>query len=80
MTDFDSIDDVAARLAQVSYIADRELATTVYLAQALQKPLLLEGEAGVGKTELGQGAGRRPRRAADPVAVLRGHRRLAGAV
>ena len=52
MTDFDSIDDVAARLAQVSYIADRELATTVYLAQALQKPLLLEGEAGVGKTEL----------------------------
>ena len=52
MTDFDSIDDVAARLSQVSYIADRELATTVYLAQALQKPLLLEGEAGVGKTEL----------------------------
>ena len=52
MTDFQSIDDVSARLAEVDYITDRELATTVYLAQALEKPLLLEGEAGVGKTEL----------------------------
>jgi MoxR-like ATPase len=49
---FESIDDVMRRLADVDYIADRELATTVYLAQALEKPLLLEGEAGVGKTEL----------------------------
>ncbi len=40
------------RLADVDYIADRELATTVFLARALEKPLLLEGEAGVGKTEL----------------------------
>ena len=52
MTAFEDIDDVAACLAAVGYIADRELATTVYLAQALEKPLLLEGEAGVGKTEL----------------------------
>ncbi len=52
MTAFEGIDDVVARLADVGYIADRELATTVYLAQALEKPLLLEGEAGVGKTEL----------------------------
>ena len=52
MTNFQSIDDVSARLAKVDYIVDRELATTVYLAQALEKPLLLEGEAGVGKTEL----------------------------
>ena len=52
MTAFEGIDDVTARLAEVGYIADRELATTVYLAQALEKPLLLEGEAGVGKTEL----------------------------
>ena len=52
MTSFESIDDVAARLKQVSYLADRAIATTVYLAQELEKPLLLEGEAGVGKTEL----------------------------
>ena len=52
MTAFEGIDDVVARLAEAGYIADRELATTVYLAQALEKPLLLEGEAGVGKTEL----------------------------
>ena len=45
MTAFEGIDDVVARLADVGYIADRELATTVYLAQALEKPLLLEGEA-----------------------------------
>ena len=52
MTGFESIEEVVERLAAVDYIADRELATTVYLAQALEKPLLLEGEAGVGKTEL----------------------------
>ena len=52
MTAFESIDDVLARLAAQGYLADRALATTVYLAQALEKPLLLEGEAGVGKTEL----------------------------
>ena len=52
MAKFESIDDVTGRLADVDYIADRELATTVFLAQALEKPLLLEGEAGVGKTEL----------------------------
>ena len=43
---------VQAALAERSYIADRGLATTVYLQLALEKPLLLEGEAGVGKTEL----------------------------
>ncbi len=52
MSRFESIEDVTERLAAVDYIADRELATTVFLAQALEKPLLLEGEAGVGKTEL----------------------------
>ncbi len=48
----ESIDGVQAALAERSYIADRGLATTVYLQLALEKPLLLEGEAGVGKTEL----------------------------
>jgi MoxR-like ATPase len=41
-----------ARLEQQHYIADRGLATAVYLALKLQRPLLLEGEAGVGKTEV----------------------------
>ncbi len=48
----ESIDGVQAALAKRSYLADRGLATTVHLALALGKPLLLEGEAGVGKTEL----------------------------
>jgi MoxR-like ATPase len=52
VANFESIEDVTQRLADVDYIADRELATTVFLAQKLEKPLLLEGEAGVGKTEL----------------------------
>ena len=52
MANFESIEDVMRRLADVDYIADRELATTVFLAQSLEKPLLLEGEAGTGKTEL----------------------------
>jgi MoxR-like ATPase len=52
VANFESIEDVTRRLADVDYIADRELATTVFLAQKLEKPLLLEGEAGVGKTEL----------------------------
>jgi MoxR-like ATPase len=49
---FDSIDDVSARLAEQRYFADREIATTVFLAARLSKPLFLEGEAGVGKTEI----------------------------
>jgi len=49
---FESVDAVLRALRDVGYLADRELATTVFLAQALEKPLLLEGEAGVGKTEL----------------------------
>ncbi len=48
----ESIDGVQRALAERSYLADRGLATTVYLALKLGKPLLLEGEAGVGKTEL----------------------------
>ena len=49
---FPSIDALQAALAAESYIADRPLATSVYLALKLGKPLLLEGEAGVGKTEI----------------------------
>ncbi len=47
-----SIDELQVLLEQQAYIADRGLATSVYLALKLQRPLLLEGEAGVGKTEV----------------------------
>ena len=49
---FSSTDDVAARLASVGYIADVAIATTVFLAEKLERPILVEGPAGVGKTEL----------------------------
>ena len=49
---FESIEDVQSRLGLQDYVADRALATTVFLSSRLQKPLLLEGEAGVGKTEV----------------------------
>jgi MoxR-like ATPase len=47
-----SVDDVTALLAGQRYVCDRALATTLYLALTLQRPLFLEGEPGVGKTEL----------------------------
>src|SRR6267143_1589845 len=48
----DSVDDVIAGLAAHEYLADEGLATSIYLAMTLRRPLLLEGEAGVGKTEV----------------------------
>ena len=50
--DFASVDDVKERLQAVGYLASDAVATTVYLASELGKPLLVEGPAGVGKTEL----------------------------
>ncbi|MBI3360375.1 MAG: MoxR family ATPase, partial [Chloroflexi bacterium] len=47
-----SIDDLQATLRDQLYIADRGLATAIYLALKLGRPLFLEGEAGVGKTEV----------------------------
>ncbi|MDH3704853.1 MAG: MoxR family ATPase [Acidimicrobiia bacterium] len=47
-----SVDDVRRGLARHDYLADEGLATAVFLAMRLQRPLLLEGEAGVGKTEV----------------------------
>jgi len=49
---FSSVDDVRERLAGTGYLADEATATTVFLADALTKPLLVEGPAGTGKTEL----------------------------
>jgi len=51
---FQSVDDVIARLAGQKYICNRNVATVVYLACAMRKPILVEGPAGVGKTELGK--------------------------
>lgn len=47
-----TIDDLQQALAANDYVAERPLATAIFLALKLQKPLLLEGEAGVGKTEI----------------------------
>ncbi len=59
----ENIDAVLDLLGGQDYIADRSLATTIYLALKLKRPLFVEGEAGVGKTEiakvLGNGLGRR---------------------
>jgi len=57
-----SIDETQALLASGEYVADRSLATSLFLSFAMQRPLFLEGEAGVGKTEIAkviaQGLGR----------------------
>jgi MoxR-like ATPase len=52
MTPLSSIDDLQAGLASQDYVCERSLATAIFLALKLQKPLFLEGEAGVGKTEV----------------------------
>src|SRR5437667_11177010 len=60
---FASPAEVKERLAGAMYLSDDQLATTVYLADQLNKPVLCEGPAGVGKTEL-----------AKAVALATGHR------
>ncbi len=49
---FDSVEELQEALRGEHYLADRGLATAIFLAVSLDKPLLLEGEAGVGKTEV----------------------------
>jgi MoxR-like ATPase len=56
--DFKSVIDVQERLEQSGYIPSKEIATVVFLAQATQKPILVEGPAGVGKTELAKAVAR----------------------
>src|SRR3990170_3485416 len=47
-----SIDETAALLSRADYVAERSLATALFLALKMERPLFLEGEAGVGKTEI----------------------------
>src|SRR4029434_8084239 len=51
---FRSVDDVIVGLGEQKYICNKNVATVVYLGATLQKPILVEGPAGVGKTELGK--------------------------
>ena len=74
----ETVDDVRKGLADHDYLADEGLATSIFLALRLQRPLLLEGEAGVGKTEVAKVLAALDRRRARAPAVLRGHRRGAG--
>ena len=60
---FSSPAEIKQRLAAVSYLADEAVAMTVYLADRLEKPILCEGPAGVGKTALGK-----------TIAAITGHR------
>jgi len=55
---FEGVDQVMARLGSVGYLADDEIGTIVHLADRLDKPLLVEGPAGVGKTELAKAVSR----------------------
>jgi MoxR-like ATPase len=51
---FGSVDNVERALEESSYLPERGLATSIFLALEMRRPLLLEGEAGVGKTEVGK--------------------------
>ena len=62
----DSIEAVTRGLASAGYIASKQIATAVYLAERIEKPILVEGPAGVGS----KGAGGMARTEDDPHAVL----------
>ena len=72
--------EVRVALLDQDYLADDGLATAVFLALELGRPLLLEGEAGVGKTEVAKVLAALARHRAGATPVLRGHRRRPGAL
>ena len=55
---FDSPEEALSELSRVGYFTDQKTATTVYLAGKINKPIMLEGPAGAGKTELAQSVAR----------------------
>src|SRR5437660_214140 len=75
---FSSLEEVSERLRSTGYIADSVATTTVYLAARLQKPLLLEGPAGSGKTQLAYAVADGADTGSRALAVLRGHQRRKG--
>ena len=60
---FESLDAVRGGLAQVGYLADESISGVVYLADRLAKPVLVEGPAGTGKTQLAKSVPSSPGRA-----------------
>ena len=58
MTTFASVDEVSSALAEHGYVPDRRVATTTFLMMRLDRPVLVEGPAGVGKTELAKAVSR----------------------
>jgi hypothetical protein len=76
---FSSVEEVVERFAQQNYICSRSIATVVYLSAHLKKPILVEGPAGVGKTELAKVLSA-ARLSAPSAAVLRRARRGEGAL
>ena len=65
-----SVAETASLLEAQGYVADTELATTVYLALAMRRPLFLEGRGGYGEDGDREGAGGRARAAAGAAAML----------
>ena len=65
-----TIDETLELLNRGDYVAGRALATVLFLALKMKRPLFLEGEAGVGKTEIAKVLAHCARPAADPAAVL----------
>ena len=70
----ESVEATLDLLTEGDYVADRSLATTLYLSLSLGRPLFLEGEAGVGKTEIAMVLAKTLGPAISAIAVLRGAR------